>query len=205
MGNSGPEEEDAAGGVGGEVRGVGGDEGLGERTALGDVADFAERGVEAKLLGGLEGVVVLHEQAVGAGAIAHVHLRAKIAAQGDENVEDALVADGPGSDAGEEEEGGESGAEENVRDPTHAMKPHGWGTRIAECWEENPEAADGEEDEEGGVGEGDESPEEAEEEPAARFGRWSGMKQVPPLRYGMTTRRAEVGCRCLSCGGRGRG
>ena len=31
--------------------------------------------------------------------------------------------------------------------------------------EENPEAADGEEDEQGGVGERDEAPEEAEEEP----------------------------------------
>jgi len=88
---------------------VGGNEGLGERSALGDVAHLAERGVEAKLLGGLEGVVVLHEQAVGAGAVAHIHLRAEIAAQGDEGVEGLPVADGPGSNAGEEEEGGENG------------------------------------------------------------------------------------------------
>jgi hypothetical protein len=75
-------------------------------------------------------------------------------------VEDALVADGPGSDAGEEEEGGEKWADV--------------GAGIAEAWEENPEAADGEEDEEGGVGEGDESPEEAEEEPLRGSGGGPG-------------------------------
>src|ERR1039458_2301870 len=56
--DTGPEEVDAAGDVGGEVGGVGGDEGLGECVALGDVAHLAEGGIEAKLLGGLEGVVV---------------------------------------------------------------------------------------------------------------------------------------------------
>ena len=153
--------------------GVGGDEGLGGGPAHGDVADFAEGCVEAKLLGGLEGMVVLHEQAVGAGAVAHVEFRAEVATQRDEGVEGLPVAQGPGSDAGEEEECGESGAEENVRDPTHAMSPdpthvaarHEWGTRIAEDWQQNPEGADGEEDEQGGVGERDEGPEQAEEEP----------------------------------------
>jgi hypothetical protein len=75
-------------------------------------------------------------------------------------VEGLPVADGPGSDADKEEERGEKWADV--------------GAGIAEEWEENPEAADGEEDEQGGVGEGDESPEETEEEPLRGSGGGPG-------------------------------
>ena len=45
-----------------------------------------------------------------------------------------------------------------------------------QCRKQNPKAADGEEDEESGVGEGDEGPEEAEEEPGSYRGQGTGIR-----------------------------
>src|ERR1035437_5574590 len=85
----------------------------------------------------LEGMVVLHQETGGAEAIAHEELGAEVAAQRDEGVEDALVTEGPGCDEGEEDKRGE-------RRP----KPD---TGIAEARQQNPKAADRQEDEERGV------------------------------------------------------
>src|ERR1035437_3741317 len=116
---------------------MGGDEGVGGGFLARDISDLAEDGVVAELLRVLEGMVVLHQETGGAEAIAHEELGAEVAAQRDEGVEDALVTEGPGSDKGEEDKRGE-------RRP----KPD---TGIAEARQQNPKAADRQEDEERGV------------------------------------------------------
>ena len=101
-------------------------------------------------------------EAVVGGESRLVEFGAEVAAERDEGVEGALVAEAPGDDAGEEdenaEESGGEGGEEAV-----AGRP------------EDPEGLDREEGEEGAVGEGDEAPEEAEGGPGKGFGDFPGL------------------------------
>ena len=91
-------------------------------------------------------------EAFGSGAVADIELGAEIAAEGDEGVEDEIVAYHPRGHDGDEEQTGGDGAENDGA--------------IGRA-EENPDAAGGQEEQEGGIAEADEGPEESEEEPVA--------------------------------------
>ncbi len=69
------------------------------------VGNFAHPGVQAQLVGRLDRVVVLHQQAGRSWSIAQVQLGAEIPPGGHEVVEDLPVPPGPGPEAGGEQHG----------------------------------------------------------------------------------------------------
>jgi len=148
VGDGAPEEIEALEGKLKETDGVSGDPCLGELALLAGVGRFAELGVGADFGFSVDGFAPgeAHRFRVVAG----VEFRPEVAAEGDEGVEDAVVADHPWGNDGDEDEAGHDGAEED-----------GAGGRAGK----DPYAADGQEEQEGGVGETDEGPEESEEEP----------------------------------------
>src|SRR5580698_7046586 len=89
-----------------EVRRVSGDDLLGELPAPLAVGDLAHLLVEAQLVGGLEGVVIFHQESGCARSVAEIEFDAKVGPQRDELVKHTLVAECPRSETGEEDKSG---------------------------------------------------------------------------------------------------
>ncbi len=128
------------------------DSGFGLRhffAAVGELTDLPH----AVALDGVKGRV--GDEVEGSGeavAVAETELDAEVGARGDEGVEDALIAEHPGREEGEEDEGGEGGAGEAGAEWLRGAK-------------KNVDAGDGEDEQERGIEEGDDSPGEAVEGP----------------------------------------